>query len=145
MAIFGAGSTWNGDEQKDKLFFPNEIFVIGWDYSQAEDLYGIIGSVKVGDIIYLKSKGPKSSKMTIKGIGIVTKPFIHYVLQNDQEPSVIADGESLTIGMKWVKTDIFEINITEESGKLTSIRPSTFYEEFLPSVSNEIINHLTRQ
>jgi len=37
LAIFGAGSNWDGDEMKHD-FFNDENFVIGWNYLSAKDL-----------------------------------------------------------------------------------------------------------
>ena len=44
MAIFGAGSKWNGKEIKNKLF-ANDNYLIGWDIIQAEDLYTLISTI----------------------------------------------------------------------------------------------------
>lgn len=144
MAIYGAGSVWESGEEMEN-FFANNNFALGWDYVRAEDLYGLISSVKAGDIIYLKSKSPKSSKMNVKAIGIVTESFVHYLIVNKIELGALKEMGSLAIGVKWVLKIPFELKIEEKQGKLTTFRPSTFYEEFLPSVQREIINHLTNQ
>ncbi len=144
MAIYGAGSVWESGEEMEN-FFTNNNFALGWNYTRAEDLYGLISSIKAGDIIYLKSKSPKSSRMNVKAIGIVTEPFVHHLIANNIEFGVLMGMSGLTIGVKWVVKIPFELKIEEEHGKLTTFRPSTFYEEFLPSVQREIINHLTNQ
>ncbi len=153
MAIYGAGSVWAEGEVMEKFFAENN-FVLGWGYDDAEDLYGIISSVKNGDIIYLKSKSPKSSKMSVKAIGIVTKSLVHYLiadgakaeeLPDKTETARLADRGNLAIGVKWIVKTPFELDIDESCGKLTTIRPSSFYEEFLPSVQRAIIDHLTNQ
>ena len=36
MAIYGAGSNWDGDELKEE-FFKNENYLIGWDINDAND------------------------------------------------------------------------------------------------------------
>lgn len=153
MAIYGAGSVWAEGEVMENFFAKNN-FVLGWGYDDAEDLYGLISSVKTGDIIYLKSKSPKSSKMTVKAIGIVSKSLVHYLiadetkaakLPDEAEEERLADGGNLAIGVKWIVKTPFELNIVESRGKLTTMRPSSFYEEFLPSVQRAIIDHLTNQ
>lgn len=163
MAIYGAGSVWAEGEVMEN-FFANDSFALGWGYDDAEDLYGLISSVKVGDIIYLKSKSPKSPRMTVKAIGIVSKSLVHYLiakekkvaelaygtkasaeLADEAEAARLADGGELAIGVKWIVKTPFELDIEEKYGKLTTIRPSSFYEEFLPSVQNAIIDHLTNQ
>lgn len=153
MAIYGAGSVWAEGEVMEN-FFANDSFALGWGYDDAEDLYGLISSVKVGDIIYLKSKSPKSPRMTVKAIGIVSKSLVHYLIAKETEAAELAgstkaarlaDGGELTIGVKWIVNTPFELDIEENRGKLTTIRPSSFYEEFLPSVQRAIIDHLTNQ
>lgn len=144
MAIYGAGSVWAEGEVMENFFAENN-FVLGWGYDDAEDLYGLISSVKNGDIIYLKSKSPKSSRMTVKAIGIVSKSLVHYLIADEAKTARLADGGNLAIGVKWIVKTPFELDIDESRGKLTTIRPSSFYEEFLPSVQRAIIDHLTNQ
>lgn len=154
MAIYGAGSVWAEGEVMENFFAKNN-FVLGWGYDDAEDLYGLISSVKVGDIIYLKSKSPKSPRMTVKAIGIVSKSLVHYLIANEKKAAKLPDetkpeerlanGGNLAIGVKWIVKTPFELDIEEKYGKLTTIRPSSFYEEFLPSVQRAIIDRLTNQ
>ena len=75
MAIFGAGSNWDGHEIRQSLF-QNNHYLIGWDIVDAEDLYTLISTIKVGDIIYLKANRPGSLDIRIKGIGFVTEPLM---------------------------------------------------------------------
>lgn len=144
MAIFGAGSVWGVDE-KIEDFFKDGNFVLGWNYENAIDLYMLISSVKVGDILYIKSKSPRFSNMTIKAIGIVTESLSYSLINTPKRYESVKEGGGLSIGVKWVIKTPFEIVIEENSGKLTSIRTSSFYEEFLPSIQNTIIEHLTSQ
>jgi len=139
MAIYGAGSVWSEGEQIEDFFKDNK-FVLGWGHEYAEDLYALISSVKVGDIIYIKSKSPSSHNINIKAIGIVTETAICRVI-NGKIGKLTGEGQ-LSLGVKWIKKESFEYHIEEASGKLTSIRASTFYEEFLPSIQSVIINHL---
>ena len=142
--MFGAGSMW-GDDEKIEDFFNDSNFVLGWNYENAIDLYMLISSVKVGDILYIKSKSPRFSKITIKAIGIVTESLSYTLINAPKRCESVKEGGGLSIGVKWVIKTPFEIVIEEFSGKLTSIRTSSFYEEFLPSVQNTIIEHLTSQ
>lgn len=73
MAIFGFGSTWSNNEEKKETFFSESKAIIGWNKKTADDLYSLVASIKVGDIIYLKRNRPGSRTITVKGIGIVTK------------------------------------------------------------------------
>ncbi|GHT82990.1 hypothetical protein FACS189467_8410 [Bacteroidia bacterium] len=134
MAIFGAGSFWdNREEQKDKFFKENK-FIMGWDENSAENLYAIIASLKVGDIIYLKSNQPGSHTIRVKGIGIVIKN----VLQCMKEYGYMKDYR-VYVKVKWVNKNEFPIEIKDNDGKLTNVRAASFYEEFLPSVQKEIV------
>ena len=36
----------------------------------------------------------------------------------------------------------FTVKIPEDEGKLTNIRPATFYEEYLPFVQKQILNKI---
>ena len=49
---------------------------------------------------------------------------------------------SLFIKVKWVVVDEFTVKIPEDEGKLTNIRPATFYEEYLPFVQEQILNKI---
>ena len=141
MAIFGAGSIWDGDEMKDD-FFNDENFVVGWNYLSAKVLYVAVAALKVGDIIYLKANAPGSRNVRVKGIGIVTKNFMTSLIDEELTLSDFTSWESLAIKVKWVVKDEFHITIPGSEGKLTNIRAATFYEENLPFVQNEIIEHL---
>lgn len=138
MAIFGAGSNWDGDEMKDD-FFRDENYVIGWNYANAKDLYVAIAALKVGDIIYLKANAPGSRNVRVKGIGVVTKNFMTSLIDQELVLSSFTTWQSLAIRVKWVVKEEFVISIPGAEGKLTNIRAATFYEETLPWVQNEII------
>ena len=142
MAIYGAGSTWNKDEVKND-FFTNEKFTIGWNEKSAKDLYEAVSQLKVGDIIYLKSVSPAHIRsLKIKGIGIVTKSFIQCLQNNEYKNIDISDWNSFFIKIKWLVLEEFKIKIPEDEGKLTNIRPATFYEENLPYVQEQILNKI---
>lgn len=143
MAIFGIGSLWEKEEQK-VVFFEKEQIVLGWSKDDAKDLYSIIGAMKVGDIVYLKSNKPGSREINVKGIGIITKSFINCLIDGDYKQIDIIDYQSLFISVKWINKQEFKIQIPSEEGKLTNIRAATFYEEYLPYVQNEIIARIVK-
>ncbi|CAM3716223.1 hypothetical protein MUGA111182_04930 [Mucilaginibacter galii] len=138
MAIFGAGSNWDGLEKKND-FFRDENFVIGWNYSNAKDLYVATAALKVGDIIYLKANAPGSRQLRVKGIGIVTKNFMTSIIDEDLTLSNFTTWKSLSIRVKWIVKSEFVIQIPNNEGRLTNIRAATFYEESLPTVQTSII------
>lgn len=139
MAIYGAGSNWDGDEIKDD-FFANNNYVIGWDISDAQDLYNMLSTVKIGDIIYLKANRPGSLDLRIKGIGIVRNSFLNILFEKGENLSSTRNNFELPV--EWIDTDEFFITIPSNTGKLTNVRAATLYEEFLPFVQNEIINRI---
>lgn len=141
MAIFGAGSNWDGDEMKDD-FFDNENFVIGWDYGNAKDLYDAVSLLKAGDIVYLKSNQSGSRTIRVKGIGVVTKSFVHCLIEKGLTKETIVDWSSFYIKIKWVIKDEFHITIPDTEGKLTNVRAATFYEEYLPFVQTAILDKM---
>lgn len=137
MAIFGAGSNWGGDEIREQLF-NNNNYLIGWDVINAEDLYTLISTIKVGDIIYLKSNRPGSLNIRVKGIGFVTQSLIQALFKN--EVDLANSRANFELPVEWIFRDEFIISIPEDTGKLTNIRAATLYEEFLPFVQSEILN-----
>ncbi|TDM51386.1 hypothetical protein [Aliivibrio fischeri] len=139
MAIFGAGSNWIGKEVKSEFFNENK-FVIGWNENNSKDLYEAISQLKVGDIIYLKSVSPRYIRHV--EIGIVTKSFIQCLQSGEYGNTDISDWNALFIKVNWIIQTSFVIDIPVNEGKLTNVRPATFYEEFLPYVQEKIINKL---
>ncbi|WP_312824865.1 hypothetical protein [Epilithonimonas sp.] len=139
MAIYGAGSNWDGDEIKDD-FFANNNYVIGWDINDAQDLYNMLSSVKIGDIIYLKANRPGSLDLRIKGIGLVRNSFLNILFEKGENLSSTRNNFELPV--EWIDTEEFFITIPSNTGKLTNVRAATLYEEFLPFVQNEIINRI---
>lgn len=136
MAIYGAGSNWDGDEIKHD-FFKNKNFVIGWDINEAQDLYNLISSIKVGDIIYLKANRPGSLDIRVKGIGIVRNSFLNILFEKGENLSHTRKNFELPI--EWIYKDEFIISIPNNIGKLTNVRAATLYEEFLPFVQTKLI------
>ncbi len=143
MAIFGAGSNWGDTEVKGK-FFDNNKFVLGWNEDNSKDLYEAVSQLKVGDIIYLKSVSLRYIRnIKVKGIGIVTKSFIQCLQSGEYGAVDISNWNALFIKVNWVKQTSFVIEVPEDEGKLTNVRPATFYEEYLPYVQEKIVNELT--
>lgn len=141
MAIYGAGSVWNDDEMNE-IFFQQGRFILGWNDENAKDLYDAITTLKVGDIIYLKSNAPGSRNIRVKGIGVVSKSFVQSITDGDYRNVAIEDWDSLFVTVNWIRREEFRIVIPTEEGKLTNIRAASFYEEFLPFVQTAILNSL---
>lgn len=139
MAIYGAGSNWDGDELKEE-FVKNENYLIGWDIKDANDLYAMISTFKVGDIIYLKANKPGSFEIRVKGIGLVKSSLIEVLFKNGENLSKVRNNFELPV--EWIIKEEFHINIPNSIGKLTNIRAATLYEEHLPFVQNEILDKI---
>ncbi len=139
MAVFGAGSNWDGDEIKED-FFTNNNYTIGWSINDAQDLYNLISSIKVGDIIYLKANRPGSLDLRIKGIGIVKSSLLTALFEKGEDLSSVRNNFELPV--EWIHKEEFLITIPTDTGKLTNVRAATLYEEFLPFVQTEIINRI---
>lgn len=142
MAIFGAGSKWEEDEMKNE-FFKNENYVIGWNIKDAEDLYNLISTMKIGDLIYLKSNKPGSLDIRIKGIGIVKNSLIGGLFEKEENLSVRKNNFELPV--KWIVKTESKITIPKNTGKLTNVRSATLYEENLPFVQKEILEKIINE
>ena len=70
MAIFGIGAFWDDHDDKTDEFVINGKACIGWWPTDVPSLYKLLRTVKVGDIIYIKSTPP--GELRIKAVGIVT-------------------------------------------------------------------------
>lgn len=139
MAIFGAGSNWNGKEIANNLFAMGN-YLIGWDIVEAEDLYTLISTIKAGDLIYLKSNRPGSLNLRIKGIGIVKQSLLTTMFINEINIAEVKGNFELPV--KWVYQKEFKISIPKGIGKLTNVRAATLYEEYLPFVHGKILEKL---
>ena len=133
MGIFGVGATFNNTEDVSKDFIDNNIAGIGWGEKYAPDLYQFIQSLKVGDIIYIKSFAPTSQTTTIKAIGIII---------DDKIVKKFSIGEhKIGIGrnIKWLNKKTFTIK--NPQGKHNVVNNS-FYEEFNPEIQKAIIDRI---
>lgn len=127
MAIFGIGAYYDHDVSND--FVKNNIAGPGWSKDEAAELHQFIRSIKVGDIVYIKSFSPTSPDIIVKGIGVVMDDEL---LSNS---SVVAAGRNI----KWLVTDHFRIPKPDEKN---NVRLNTMYEEFHPVVQSAILGKL---
>lgn len=127
MAIYAVGANYNGDVSDD--FIANNIAGPGWSVSVAPELHQFIRSLKVGDIVYIKSFSPGSPDIIVKAIGVIIDDQIVTTSQ------VVSAGRNI----KWVVKDSFRI--PKPSEKL-NVRLNTMYEEFHPAVQSQILAKL---
>lgn len=127
MAIFGIGAYYDHDVSGD--FVKNNVAGPGWDITDAPELHQFVRSLKVGDIVYIKSFSPTSPDILVKGIGVVTDEEL---VKNS---AVVAAGRNV----KWLVTDHFRIPKPDEKN---NVRLNTMYEEFHPAVQSAILGKL---
>ncbi|MDL5367298.1 hypothetical protein QSH18_16945 [Xanthomonas sp. NCPPB 2654] len=127
MAIFGIGAYY--DEDVSDSFISGNIAGPGWDCTKAPELHQFIRSLKVGDIVYLKSFSPTSPDIFVKAIGVVADEII---ITNSP---LVATGRNI----KWLVTEQFRIPKPKEKN---NVRFNTMYEEFHPSVQSSILGRL---
>lgn len=127
MAIFGIGAYYEDDVSDN--FVKNNVAGPGWNVTDAPELHQFIRSLKVGDIVYIKSCPPTSQDIFVKGIGVVTNEEL---VTNS---TVVAAGRNI----KWLVTDHFRIPKPTEKN---NVRLNTMYEEFHPAVQSAILDRL---
>jgi len=126
MAIYAVGAFY--DEDISGKFIENDVAGIGWSESDAPELHQFIKSLKISDIIYIKSFSPSSPDIIVKGIGIVTNG-------ESVECNFLEVGRNI----KWIVTELFRIPKPKEKN---NVRANTMYEEFHPDVQDAIINKI---
>jgi hypothetical protein len=129
MAVFGVGAYYDKDVSID--FINNNLVGVGWGSTDAPELQEYFKSLKVGDIVYLKSAFGRRD-ITVKGIGIIKDNII---LDHHSSHNLVQTGRNV----KWLSTAKF--NIPRPSEK-NNVRSNTVYEEFHPDVLKEIISRI---
>lgn len=73
MAIWGIGAYFMSTPPKDvaRFFLDNGVAVVGHEPSEHPDLDKLKKEIKLGDLIFIKSRHDYSKPLQIKGIGIV--------------------------------------------------------------------------
>lgn len=135
MAIWGIGANYNepdgGKRDVLRAFLSSDRAYIGYSPAQAPSLHCMLGAIKTGDIIYVKSFWAK--KLNIKALGIVTDPT-----------AIKTDDMGTGIAVKWKKG--FEpTSVTLDGpGCKNNVYRNTLYEEFNPEIANLLIDELIR-
>lgn len=126
MAIYGIGAYF--DQDISQKFIDNNIIGCGWNIKVAPELHQYIGSLKVGDIVYIKSASASSKFIFVKAIGIIIDGT---TLKND----IVQCGRNVL----WLNKDKHKILKPKEKN---NVRSNTLYEEFHPEVQRQIIELL---
>ena len=100
MAIFGIGAFY--DEDVSKHFIEQSLVGVGWDAIEAPELHQFMRSLRVGDLVYIKSFPPASPEIFVKAIGIV----IDAAIRTKQDSN---DLVSCGRNVRWLSTSEFQI------------------------------------
>ncbi len=133
MAVWGIGAYYKGLSPADKTaeFLNDGCAYIGWDETDASALYRMFDSIKIGDIIYVKSFVPKTKKLHIKAIGIVTST-------DKKKSHSLGTG----ISVKW-KADFMPITIAVTPQIFrNNVFNNTLFEEFNGDIICKIIEEI---
>lgn len=125
MAIFGIGAFYDHDVWSD--FLERGCACIGWSQDDAPPAHGILGLLRAGDIVFIKSFTPNEG-LTIKAVGIVSHGEV-------QRFGALGRG----VPVRWVWTG--EDRIGRLNGKWP-VRTVTIYEEHHPRVQERVLEHL---
>lgn len=133
MAIYGIGAKYERSIDKMNDFLINNCACIGWEESKAPATHKILKSMKIGDIVYIKSMDISKKKLNVRAIGIVFDDKVKkYSLGNG-------------VQVKWIKsshqTPLLKLDLTSEMYK-NNVFNNTLYEEFNPAVQIKVLNEL---
>jgi hypothetical protein len=130
MAIYGIGAYYDRDVSQDFIF--GNFAGVGWNANEAPELHLFVASLKVGDIIYIKSAAPNSPDIIVRGIGFIRD---NELLNLTTSLGLIEAGRNVL----WRVTEEFRIPKPQEKN---NVRLNTLYEEHHPSVQAEIMRRL---
>jgi len=134
MAIFAVGAYYDSRTPPDVSgqFVAQGVVGVGWPATDAPELHQFIRSLKVCDIVYIKSASPSSADILVKGIGLV---------RNDCILSAADTNGLVQIGRQVVWLVRTEFRITKPDEK-NNVRLNTMYEEFHPEVQAKILERV---
>lgn len=136
MAVWGIGAYYRNSSPVDKTteFLNDGCAYIGWDETEASALYRMFDSIKIGDIMYIKSFVPKTKQLHIKAIGIV--------INTEKKTS---DHLGTGISVQWKQNFLpFTISITPQIYR-NNVFNNTLFEEFNKEIIYKIVDELLKQ
>lgn len=136
MAVWGIGAYYKGANPSDKTaeFLNDGCAYIGWDETEASALYRMFDSIKIGDIVYIKSFVPKTKHLHIKAIGIVT---------STEKKTSNSLGTGIPVQWKQNFTPII-ISVTPQIFR-NNVFNNTLFEEFNGEIIRKIAGELIEQ
>ena len=127
MAIFGIGAFC--DEDVSRHFIEQCLIGVGWDAIEAPELHKFMRSLRVGDLVYIKSLPPASPEIFVRAIGIVIDAAIR---TKQDSNNLVSCGRNV----RWLSTSEFQIPLPPEKN---NVRRNTLYEEHHPIVQAAIL------
>lgn len=122
MAVWGIGSMFCGTEEQKDNFIKENFICVGWKECDKPEIYKRLGSIKTGDLIYIKSLFHTSKTMKIKAIGIATSE-----LKRENNCSGYEELGN-KIDVKWLNSEVNKtIEINDD--KLNERKTTLFCEE----------------
>jgi len=140
MAVFGIGARY-GSNYVAADFHRLGIACIGHKRKDAAEIFSEFRSLKIGDVIYMKSLSPSSKCMTVMGVGIVIDNTIRKI-----RDSTYVDENFLGYGVKvrWQFNGEYQIGKSKERDNHWHRRLGTFYEEYNRSIQKLVIRILLK-
>ncbi len=132
MAIYGIGAHYGKTKDVSGEFKKKNLVGVGYTASEAPELYQFISTLKVGDIIYIKSFAPSSKFIFVLAIGFIKDGEI---LNSKLSHGLVKAGRNVV----WKVKDKFPILKPKERN---NVRLNTLYQEFNPEVQAEIFKKL---
>lgn len=129
MAIYGIGSHYGSTKDMSQEFIDNNCACVGWSRINAPGLHNAINSLKVGDVMYIKSYPPNVG-LIVRAIGIVTS--------NQAKNFVFANDTGYGVSVKWIWVGESRVNFDDKY----NVHRNTFYEEYVPDVQQFILSKI---
>lgn len=127
MAIFGIDAAYD-EEDLSQDFIKANLVGVGHGLDDAPELYQFMRTLKVGDVVYIKSVPRSNSDISVKGIGVI-------IDDKEVKNRIVSCGRNV----QWVDTQRFRIPKPKET---YNVRKNSLYEEFHPEVQRIILKHL---
>jgi hypothetical protein len=125
MAIYGIGAFHDGTTDVSPEFIAQGVACLNWSVQEAPVLHRLLGHVKVGDIIYIKTH-PPGSDLTIKAVGIA----------KDEDVKAYGDlGRGIQV--RWIWSGNHTVH--EAPDEKYSVRSNSIYEEVSPAIQDDIL------
>jgi len=130
VAIFGVGAYYEHDVSA--RFIADNVVGVGWKDQDAPELHRFMRSLKVGDIVYIKSYPPGAADIFVKAIGLVRDDIVRNAKDTN---NLVEVGRNV----EWVALKEFRIPRPSEKN---NVRSNTMYEEYHPEVQRVIMQRL---